>query len=291
MTMAAVVMATVVAFGQAPAAPTVDQLKNATYKGIYDEPITLKDGAYEGKPFRPDSPMRPRAGVLPDTLVTGDLTGDGTPEGAVILWKASGGSGVFTYLAVVANRGGHVENIATSLIGDREQVVSLVIAGGRIAVDVIAHGPGEPMCCPTQKQRRTWELTGTELKELPKQVLGTSTLADLEGKTWTLESLDNDKPLPRGVSVTLTVRDGRAAGTGGCNNYSGPITAGEGARSLKIGPLISTRKFCEGAGSEVETKYLAALQGAFQFAFAAGDLALTYKDGDVVRTLRYSGKK
>jgi hypothetical protein len=50
------------------------------------------------------------------------------------------------------------------------------------------------------------------------------------------------------------------------------------------------RKFCEGAGGEVETKYLAALQGVFQFGFAAADLALAYNDGDVVRTLRYSGK-
>ncbi len=289
--MAAVVAAVVVASGQpAPAAPTADQLKNATYRGIYDEPITLKDGAYEGKPFRPGSPMRPRAGLLPGTLVTGDLTGDGRPEAVVLLWKASGGSGAFTYVAVVASKGGKVENVATSLIGDREQVEALAIADRRIVVDVIGHGPGEPMCCPTQKQRRSWELTGAGLKELPKQVLGTVRLVDLEGKAWTLKSFDRDKPLPDGVSVTLTVKDGRVAGIGGCNNYSGPITSGDGARSLRIGPLISTRKFCEGAGGAVETEYLAALQGVFQFGFAAGDLALTYKDGDGVRTLMYSGK-
>jgi hypothetical protein len=170
MPMVAVVMAAVVALSQAPAAPTVDQLRNATYTGVYDEPVTLKDGAYEGKPFRADSPMRPRAGLLPDSLVTGDLTGDGTPEAVVLLWKASGGSGVFTYVAVVANKGGRIENVATALIGDREHVESLAIAGRRIVVDVIGHGPGEPMCCPTQKQRRTWQLTGTRLKELPKQV-------------------------------------------------------------------------------------------------------------------------
>jgi len=89
------------------------------------------------------------------------------------------------------------------------------------------------------------------------------------------------------VTVSLTVKNGRAGGTGGCNNYSGPIAPGDGARTLKVGPLSSTRMFCAGAGSEVETTYLAALQAVFQFGFAAGDLVLTYKDGDGIRTLRY----
>src|SRR6476646_8516948 len=107
MPMMAAVMAVVVTVVQAvPAPPTVEQMKNATYMGIDNEPITLKDGTYAGTPFRPDSPSRPRVALLPATLITGDLNGDGTPEAAVLLSKASGGNGVFTYLAVAAdNRG------------------------------------------------------------------------------------------------------------------------------------------------------------------------------------------
>jgi heat shock protein HslJ len=148
-------------------------------------------------------------------------------------------------------------------------------------MDIVGHGPGEPMCCPTQKQRRTWELTGTGLRELPKQVLGTVTLADLEGRIWTLRSLDTEKLVPAGVTVTLTVKDGRAGGVGGCNNYSGPIAAGDNPRALKIGPLISTRMLCMGAGSEVETKCLAALQSVFQFGFSfkSADRGLLGGDG------------
>jgi heat shock protein HslJ len=285
------VMAVVVTVVQAlPAPPTVEQLKNATYVGIDNEPITLKDGTYAGMPFRPDSPTRPRVALLQATLVTGDLNGDSTPEAAVLLSKASGGSGVFTYLAVAANNGGKLEIIVTTLIGDREQVHLLSIAGQRIVMDIVGHGAGEPKCCPTQKQRRTWELTGAGLKELPKQVLGTVELADLEGETWTLKSLDGDTPLPAGVTVTLTVNSGRAAGIGGCNSYSGAIITGDYARSLKLGLLSSTRKFCAGADGEVEARYLAALQAAFEFGFSAGDLALTYKDGDGFKTLMYSGK-
>lgn len=40
--------------GMAPAETaglTVAQLANATYSGIYDEPVTLTDGVYEGEPF------------------------------------------------------------------------------------------------------------------------------------------------------------------------------------------------------------------------------------------------
>jgi heat shock protein HslJ len=285
------VMAVLVAAGQAvPAAPTTEQLKNATYKGIEDGPVTLKDGAYEGKPFRADSAMRLRVGLQAASVVTGDLNGDGVPEALALLWKSSGGSGVFTYVAVVGNKGGKVENVATALIGDRQQVRSLSIVDRRIVVDVIGHGPGEPMCCPTQKQRLTWELAGGRLRELPKQVLGVATVADLEGRAWTLQGLDNGQPLAADVSVTLTVRNGRVGGTGGCNSYSGAVTVGDGARALKIGPLISTRKFCAGVESEVERKYLAALQTVFQFGFVAGDLALTYKDGSAVKTLMFSGK-
>jgi hypothetical protein len=104
-------------------------LKNATYKGIYDEPVTLKDGDYESQTVRPDGPKRPRVGLLPATLVTGDINGDGTPETVVLLWEASGGSGVFTHVAVVSDKGGKAENIATARIGDREQVQSISIAG------------------------------------------------------------------------------------------------------------------------------------------------------------------
>jgi hypothetical protein len=291
MMLAAAVMAVLVAAGQAvPAAPTAEQLKNATYKGVEDAPVSLKDGVYEGEPFRGGGAMRLRVGLQAAGVVTGDLDGDGVPEAVALLWKSSGGSGVFTYVAVVGNRGGNVENVATALIGDRQQVRSLSIVDGRIVAEVIGHGPGEPLCCPTEKQRLTWELAGGGLRELPKQVLGVATVADLEGKTWTLHGLDNGQPLAAGVSVILTVKDGRVGGTGGCNSYSGAVTAGDGARALKIGPLISTRKFCAGVASEVEREYLAALQAVFQFGFVAGDLALTYKHGNTIKTLMFSGK-
>jgi heat shock protein HslJ len=286
----AMTMAVVLAAGQpAPAAPTIDQLKGATYNGINDAPVALKEGAWEGKPVSGGS-TKSRVVLQAASLVTGAVTAEGAPEAVVLLRKSSGGTGTFTFMAVVADRGGKIENVATAPLGDREQVRSLSIVDRRIVVDVIAHGPGEPMCCPTQKQRRAWEWTSTGLKERPREVGGVVTVADIESRAWTLKSLDNDQPLPKGVTVTLAVKNRRVDGSGGCNTYNAAIVDGTGARALQIGRLASTRRFCAGAPGDVEAKYLAALQAAVQFGFVAGDLALTYKDGSAIKTLVFSGK-
>jgi heat shock protein HslJ len=284
----AAMMAVALAAGQAAtAAPTIDQLKGATYQGINDTPVTLKDGAWEGKPV---GKTKPRVVLQLASVEVGGITADGAQEAVVLLRKSSGGTGVFTFIAVVADRGGKIENVGTTLLGDREQVRSLSIVDRRIVVDVIGFGPSEPMCCPTQKQRRTFYWTSTGLKELPREVRGLATVTDLESRAWTLTSLDNDQPLPKGVTVTLAVKNRRVDGTGGCNSYSAAIVDGTGVRALEIGRLASTRKFCAGAPGDVEAKYLAALQTVFQFAFSAGDLALTYKDGSAVKTLMFSGR-
>jgi heat shock protein HslJ len=290
MGLVAAVMAVALATGQAapaPGTPTADQLKGATYTGINDTPVTLKDGAWEGPPV---GRSKPRVVLQFASLEVGAITADGAPEAVVLLRKSSGGTGVFTFIAVVADRGGKIENVATAPLGDHEQVRSLSIVDRRIVAEVIGYGPGEPMCCPTQRQRRTWYWTSTGLKELPREVRGLSTVADLESRAWTLRSLDNDQPLPKGVTVTLSVKNRRVDGTGGCNTYGGAIADGNGSRALEIGRLGSTRRFCAGAPGDVEAKYLAALQAVFQFGFVAGDLALTYKDGSVVRTLMFSGR-
>ena len=39
---------------------TIEQLENATYSGIYDEPVTLTDGLYEGEPFAEGGASRRR---------------------------------------------------------------------------------------------------------------------------------------------------------------------------------------------------------------------------------------
>jgi len=101
--------------------------------------------------------------VLTDFTTTGDLNGDGVPDAAVVLATNSGGSGVFIDLAAVVVEDGQPVNVAITPLGDRVQINSLTIQDGQIVVDMVTHGPDDPMCCPTQQVVETYELQGYEL--------------------------------------------------------------------------------------------------------------------------------
>ena len=65
-------------------------MKNATYRGIYDDPVTLKNGVFEGKPFDASSAARPRVELADMIVATGPIDGDATPDAAVILTEKRG---------------------------------------------------------------------------------------------------------------------------------------------------------------------------------------------------------
>lgn len=73
---------------------------------------------------------------------------------------------------------------------------------------------------------------------------------------------------------TIAFENGRVSGSGGCNRISGP--AATSGSDIKLGPLISTRMFCEGK-MEIEAAFIAALEAAKTFELGAEALAL--KDG------------
>ena len=142
---------------------TFEQLRETTYAGILEEPVTLGDGRFEGEPFTSDSASRPVVTLVPDTMAKGDLSGDGIDEAVVLLTHNAGGSGVFMYLAVVRNQGGDPDNIATIRIGDRVKVTTLRIADGKVIADLVDHAPEDPMCCPSRQVRREWLFQGGQL--------------------------------------------------------------------------------------------------------------------------------
>ena len=106
---------------------TIEQLGNATYGGIYDEPVTLTDGYYEGEPFVEGGASRPIVQLIEDTVIYGDLNGDGIDDAAMLLVENSGGSGVFTYVGAQLNQDGQPVDAGTVLLGDRTQIQSAVI--------------------------------------------------------------------------------------------------------------------------------------------------------------------
>jgi hypothetical protein len=130
----------------------------ATYHGILDEAITLAGGVYEGEPFVTGGASRPTVTLLAEPLAYGDLDEDGQADVAVVLVSNSGGSGTYVYLAVVESRDGEPFNVATMLLGDREQVKSLVVENGRLVAMLLSHAENDPECCPTLEIVREFRL-------------------------------------------------------------------------------------------------------------------------------------
>lgn len=112
-------------------------------------------------------PERVHAGLLGDTVAVGNLNGDGVADAAATLFLNTGGSGTFIYLISLVDRDGELVQAGREFLGDRVIVNSVIISDdGMITVDMIAHGPNEPLCCPTQKRTQIFRLQGDELKEV-----------------------------------------------------------------------------------------------------------------------------
>ena len=143
---------------------SVESLQNTTYQGIYPETVQLSDGRYEGEPFQEDGASRPML-IFIEPTAFGDLDGDGLEDAAVLLVETSGGSGAFIYLAAVLNQDGKPHNQATLLLGDRVQVDELTIETGEIQIKMLAHGPDDPLCCPTQETSVSYTLAALEAQQ------------------------------------------------------------------------------------------------------------------------------
>ena len=154
-----------VAPGHEPVPPSIAEIGNATIEGIYDDPILLSEGVFEGEPFVEGGASRPRVELL-DHHVSGELGASPGDETAAFLSENSGGSGTFLYLAVIGRDSGKIKNLDTVLIGDRVQVEGVRLEHGAIVVDVLQSGPDDPMCCPTESATRAWRLERGELVEV-----------------------------------------------------------------------------------------------------------------------------
>jgi len=151
------------ATAQPGAGSTLVALRNATYQGIYDEPVQLTDGQYVGEPFVEGGGSRPTVTMADLFTAYRDLNGDGVEDAAVILAENSGGSGIFVYVAAMIDQDGVPINQATRLLGDRVQINSLVVENGEIVVNMVTQGPDDPFCCPTLEVNLRLRLEGDQL--------------------------------------------------------------------------------------------------------------------------------
>jgi heat shock protein HslJ len=273
-------------------------LKNAEYRGIYPDTVQLTDGHHEGEPFVEGGTSRPTV-AFTDATALGDLNGDGVDDAVVVLVESSGGSGNFRCLAAVLNQNGSPENVATQLIGDREQVQSVTIDDAEISVNALTHGPEDPMCCPTQEVTLTYRFDGEKLVKISEEKSSEETPTDeapaaLDGTQWTLVSyVDSQGETVHalsGTEITAEFTADQMAGGAGCNNYLASYQVLD--NTLTLGPVGTTRKTCgEPAGIMVqEGDYLAALEAAASYQVEADALTLVDADGAPIATFTQNGE-
>ena len=274
------------------AQPTSAELKNASYTGIYEHTVTLKDGRWEGEPFDPEGASRPSVGLVEDFQLSGDLNGDGLPEQVVVLWESAGGSGTRTYLAVMGKIDGKLVNLGTALIGDRIQLRAGRVKESKVELDVIQTGPGEAACCPSQKATRTWSLDGKDLKEAQAVLNGKLSLADLEGVEWVLTRINHDEDLPAKPQVTLRFDSEKIVGRGACNNYFAEVKeSADMAGDISIGPIGSTMMACPQEIMGLEQRFFKALEGTNNFSFLAGKLVLNWQQDEEMGSMLFVSRE
>lgn len=100
----------------------------------------------------------------------------------------------------------------------------------------------------------------------PAPIAGTRWLGVVEGE-------QDPRSLPRMEFAA----GGRMTGFTGCNTMSGTWTEEGGA--VRFGPIIATKRFCAGAGGEVEKRVLAALGEGARATRSADRLVVTSAGG------------
>jgi heat shock protein HslJ len=276
-------------------APTLKEIKNASYSGIegLKGSVKLVDGRWKGRPYKKGSASRPVVSLIGDFRITGDLDGDGTDDAVVLLNYAPGGTGQLLHLALMARKKGKIQNLATALIGDRVQIRDVRIEQKRIFVDVIQAGPKDAMCCPGEVTTREWTLEpGGKLNRYTVTAKPARLTLETIGNTeWILRSWDSKQPAPTRPAVTLIFKDGRFTGSSGCNNYFAPVKEGKIPGDVEVGAAGTTRKSCPASEMSVERRFLEQLVRVRKFGFLVTQLALSWEKDGVWKTMLFDKRQ
>jgi heat shock protein HslJ len=234
--------------GTRAAAPTIDELKNMTYTGLGERlgPVTLQNGRWAGDPPLAGAASRPLVALADSSRVVGDLDGDGAEEAVVLLTYSAGGSATWSFLAVVARENGTLRNVATTALGDRVQVRSARIDGGRLLVNGVRAGANDPACCPSDLVEWQWTLGAGRLNAL--SITSAGRLAPLGGTSWQLVRFQggDDTILTPDDKAKYTLAFGTDSGLSAridCNRGRGTWTS-SGPGQIQLGPLALTRAMC-----------------------------------------------
>jgi heat shock protein HslJ len=212
--------------------------------------VTLKNGQYQ-------EPAVPGAAgttvvMLTDWRAFGKV--NGRDAAAVIIVTDTGGSGTFFDLALLFKREGGWVNVDTLFLGDRVKVHSVDIRDQEVLISMTTHGPGDALCCPTQKNTRRFAVQADRLiaQDAEKQTgIG---MHDIVGPVWRWDRTryNDDTMLTRdadaaGYSLQLKP-DGTVQVRGDCNAAGGSFTL-EGA-NLAIAITYTTMAACPDSSLE-----------------------------------------
>jgi heat shock protein HslJ len=146
-------------------------------------------------------------------------------------------------------------------------------------MDVIEPGPNDAACCPTQVARKTFGFDGGTFKQLSSQVRGMLALSMLSANEWTLVEMDG-QPLPKDIDPPLIHVEGqKLRGFAGCNRFTAPVTESKPGE-IDIGAAAAEKKACPPPQMNLEQKFLAQLDAVTRYSYVAGQLALTWQDGE-----------
>lgn len=158
---------------------------------------------------------------------------------------------------------------------------------GTIAVIIIAvlcagctsQAPVTPAVVPSAATPMPTTAPATTTPALPAGLAGNwqlTTMAIQEGSAITHPT----------TAITLSFgSDGTVSGNGGCNNYFGPYilsgTTTSKGQGITIGPLGSTKMYCQATSSQ-ESTYLTILQKAAAYNADGTQLSITASDQNVL---------
>ena len=214
---------------------TREQLHGAQYHlpllGDEETPIRFHGGRGSRK-YGTGATERVQAGVVGDLIALGDLDGDNVADAAVVVFIDSGGSGTFIHLLAMQDREGAPAQVGRAFLGDRVRVQSLTISGRRIFVTMLAHGPGDGLCCPSVEIRRAFTLHGRRL--VPSQLLVIESPLPGEMVATGVEVRGRTNTQAAGDGLAYLVYDGHggvigmgrisvAAGLGSAGTFAAPV--------------------------------------------------------------------
>lgn len=213
---------------------TVEQLRDGQYLlpliGDEETPIRFRGGRGSIR-YGTGATERVQAGLVDELVAFGDLDGDAVADAAVVVFVNTGGSGTFIHLLAMHDRDGTPVQAGREFLGDRVRVERLGVSGGHVFVTMLAHGPGDGLCCPSIEIGRAFALHEGRLATtralaiaapLPGEKVATG--AEVRGST--------THPHPHGLAYLVYDARGGVIGMGRI-----PVAADSGALRTFAAPV------------------------------------------------------